>query len=179
MLSIRDRVAELDLPRSPTPLSDFLDEFGTDPIRDFVEYRLNEAPGQAPQDSAMDDWAQAADGLNIPVDLEIFARVAGTLKARYIVNQTYWRGPTERTCAQSLLDTVQAVHHEHPTLTSDLTTLRGLPESDQRNYLCLFFMTSDLFAALASESRMLRKHIGIRKGMEAKIMRLFRKFFSD
>lgn len=172
--SVENRLVALNLWKSPTPLSDLLDEFGTDSFSSFVEYRLREFPADLLQDSAMNHWAEAEEGLGIsesangPDTLqnwEQFMRVSGTMKARHMVDPSYWSGPTARTCTQSLLDVIEVVDEQHPIPWSDEVSLRAGSRQEQSAFVSLFLAASDLYAALASESRMIRRHIGLKKGV--------------
>ena len=165
MSSIERRLVELKLGTSASPLFDFLREFAKDPYREFVQYRLKSFSARQLQDAALDDWAAAADALGLPVKLEVLARVSATLKARYLVGLGYWIGPGARSCAEAFADIISTVEDEIGRGPILHKKVEELPEGHQRALLGLLMFATNLFAGLASESRFIRKHIGMRKGI--------------
>ena len=166
MTSIERRLVSLKLGTSDSPLLDFLGEFAKDAFREFVQYRLMSFSARELQDTALDHWAVAADALGLPFELEVFARIGATLKARLLVDPGYWTGPSARSCAEAFADIVSAVADEIDLVTIwNDKRIEELDESAQRALLDLFMFASNLFAGLGSESRFIRRNMGIRKGL--------------
>lgn len=159
------RLVNLKAGTSASPLSDFLREFGADPYRELVQDQVISFSARQLQDAALDDWAAFADALGLPVELEVFARVGATLKVRYLVNPGYWIGPSARSCAEAFADIISAVGDEIDLRLIQDKKVEELPEHHQRALLSLAMFATNLFAALASESRFIRTHLGIRKGL--------------
>jgi hypothetical protein len=163
--SVEQRLVSLKLGQSVSPLVDFLREFGEDAYRELVQYRLKSFSTRQLQDAALDDWAVAADALGLPAELEGFARVGATLKARYLVDQGYWIGPSARSCAEAFADIVSAVGDEVNLEPIRDRKVEALREHHQRVLLGLRMFATNRFAGLASESKSIRKHLGMRKGL--------------
>jgi hypothetical protein len=143
----------------------FLREFGGDTYREFVEYRLKSFPARQLQDAALDSWAVAADALGLPVELEVLARVSATLKARLLVDAGYWTGPSARSCPEAFTDVISVVRDEIGLGPLWKDKVEEIAEDEQRALLSLLMFATDVFAGLASESKVIRRHIGVRKGL--------------
>ena len=165
MPGFKEKLAALRLWESNVPLVTFLEKFGNDPYRDFIQYRIKDTSARDLQDAALDDWAIAADALGIPVNLEIPARISGTLKGRFLVDPSYWTGPKARSCVEAVTDSGGAVDDEVDLGESWHHEVSELDQTQQRALLGLFMFGSNLFAGLASESKLIRRHLGLRKGL--------------
>ncbi|MFC1974053.1 hypothetical protein ACFLU2_01700 [Chloroflexota bacterium] len=165
MSSIERRLTRIRAGTSASPLFDFLTEFGKDPYREFVQYRLKSFSTRQLQDAALDDWAVAADMLGLPFELEVLARFSAVLRSRYLITPTYWTGPITLTCAEAFTEIISTLENEldlGPILDKKI---EEISEGRQRALLTILMSATNLFAGLASESRLIRKHMGMRKGI--------------
>ena len=163
--NFKDRYSALNLGTSTTQLRDFLQALGNEPYRDFVEYRLKDLSTRELQDAAIDDLMLGMQLLGKPYNLEQGARISAVLRARFLVDPSYWVGSTARRCAEALPDVVGVFEEELSLGDVSRKSVEQLDDQQQRALFSLFGFATDLFAGHASESKLIRSNMGLRKGL--------------
>lgn len=165
MANFKERYFSLQLGQSSKPLQDFLRALGAEPVRDFVEHRMKDLNARKLQDACMDDFALGIQAHGLQFDLESLARISATLKARILVDSGYWNGPSARTCNEAFVDFLEIIDDQLGLPSVRDEEIETLAEAQQHGLLNLFGFAIDLFAALGSESKLIRSSMGIRKGI--------------
>ena len=150
---------------SSRPLSDFLEAAGREPYRDFVRSRIKLLSAKELQDASTDEWETllgALTGGSPDLDrIGVFIGVTSALKQELLVDRNFWNANCERAVPMIL-----KVARAEPKLRM---VMPGGDFSEdpraERISVGVVMATTDMFAALASESRSARKYMGVRKGL--------------
>jgi len=156
----------LGLNPGKAPLQSLLLALGDEPYRSFVEYRIKDHSAKDLQNAAIDNWWLVLDDLGIPRDAyEASAKVSAVLRSRILVDASYWQGPQARTCREAFADILSIVDEEMEIPIAWLQPTETLTEQQQRSLMHLWFFATDIFAGSGAESKLLRRNMGIRKGL--------------
>jgi hypothetical protein len=113
----------------------------------------------------MGDFELGVQAHGLQFDLESLARISGTLKARILVDSGYWNGPSAKTCNEAFVDFLEIIDDELGLPSVRDEEVEAMTEAQQRALLYFFSFAIDMFAALGSESKLIRSNMGIRKGI--------------